>query len=320
MPTSIAFKKLTMNSLTTLAMVAVSQGAFAHTRLETPIVLENTKVHNRVTIGHGCPSATNRKPSVGISVVFPNAISYTPIIGVNSGKGVQYTSNPASTYLSTLAGYGSLIRNGGAWQNSVIKTDALGNIDGFWAGGTAYDQTVSTPVQVDFFANAVLINPTSCARSVTFELAIADYCDISKPSATAADEQVLYWSPIPNFSGVPGQPFGTSAGRVATTGAHAASAVQTGPSYSRYDGYADAAHTIAGDGWNSPATLKVVRNTTGTPATLTSAAIPANPLPSGCTGNGGAGDDVYIYPSADQINAELPVWSGINQNGTNYWQ
>lgn len=313
MSKSISVRKLAMCSLTAVVAAAASQGVFAHTRLETPIVLENTKVHNRVNIGHGCPAGTARKATFGTSVVFPNAVSYTPVIGVDSGSGKVYTSNPASTYLTTLAGIGALIRTGGPWQTTGIKADKLGNLDGFWAGGKAYDQTISTPINIDFYSAAVKINPASCARSVTFEFAIADFCDASVPGAAAKDEEILYWSPIPNFTGVPGAPFGAAT-------ADAARNVPVGPKYSNYDGYADAAHTIAGDGWGSPATLKVVRNTTGTPATLTSAAVAANPLPAGCTGNGGAGDDIYIYPSAEQINAELPIWSGTQQNGTNYWQ
>ena len=55
MSKTITFKKLAMYSLTTAAMVAASQGAFAHTRLETATVLEATRVHNQVNIGHGCP-------------------------------------------------------------------------------------------------------------------------------------------------------------------------------------------------------------------------------------------------------------------------
>jgi len=149
---------------------------------------------------------------------------------------------------------------------------------------------------------------------VTFVLAIADVCDATVPSTTATDEDVLYWSPIPNFPGVPGQPFGTPSGNPANTNL-SPSGVPAGPAYSKYDGYADAAHTLPGDGWGSPATLKVVRNTTGTPATLTSAAVAANPLPASC----GAGVDVYVYPSAEQINTELPVWSGTQQTGTLYW-
>ena len=164
----------------------------------------------------------------------------------------------------------------------------------------------ATPIQVDFNSAAVTINKDSCARSVTFELAIADICDLV-PSTAASDEEILYWSPIPNFTGVPGQPFGAPTADPTST--NIPGGIPAGPPYSHYDGYADAAHTIAGDGWGSPATLKVNRNLT------------TNPLPASCTGNAGAGDDVYVYPSAEQINAELPVWSGIHQGeGTNYWQ
>ena len=61
MSKSITFKKLAMCSLTTAAMVAASQGAFAHTRLETPTVVEGTRVHNHVELGHGCHNhATNQ--------------------------------------------------------------------------------------------------------------------------------------------------------------------------------------------------------------------------------------------------------------------
>ena len=291
------FKKLAMCSLTTAAMMAVSQGALAHTRLETPTVMEGTttghsqtnKVHNYVTIGHGCDGAA----TMGTSVVFPNAISYIPVIGVDStsGKGTAkvFTSNPASDYYSPLAGIGAFIRTG-VWEFSGVKADPLGNKDGFWAGGKAYDQSISTAINVDLYTNTVTINPASCARSVTFEIAIADFCDISVPGSSASDEQVQIWSPIPNFDGVPGQPFDVA------------------KPYSLYDGYHDAAHTVKGHGWNSPATLTVKRD------------LKNNPLPASCTGNGGLGDDVYVYPSADQINKELPVWSEPKQTGTLYWQ
>ena len=315
-----------MYALLPTAMAIVSQGSFAHTRLESPTILEGSSgvlAHNRVNIGHGCPPSTARNPTFGTNVVFPNAISYTPIIGVDgssAGKGtakIFATNQDASTYYSPLAGLGTLIREGGPFPYEVIKADAKGNVDGFWTGGKSYDQTISTPIQVSFKTAAITINPKSCARSVTFVLAIADICSVT-PSATATDAQVLYWSPIPNFTGVPGQPFGAPAAN--PTSKNLPGGIPAGPAFSLYDGYADAAHTIAGDGWGSPATLKVVRNTTGTPATLTTAAVVANPLPTGCAGNGGLGDDVYIYPSAAQINAELPIWSGTQQTGTNYWK
>ncbi len=314
---TISLKNLALSSLT-VALFAASQGAFAHTRLEIPTVPEGTtvghaqsgKVFNYVVIGHGCPPTATRQPTFGTTVVFPNAVSYTPVIGVNSKNtgataglaGAVYTTNPASGYYSPLAGIGQIIRTGGPWDYNNNKADALGNVDGFWAGGKSYDQTISTPVNIPFYTHAMTIKPQSCARSVTFELAIADFCnDVSTPSTAATDEQVLYWSPIPNFSGVPGAPFGTPVG-------DSTRKIPVGPKYSNYDGYQDAAHTFPGDGWGSPATLTVTRNTT------------ANPLPAGCTGNDGKGDDIFVFPSAQQINAELPVWSNANQTGTPYWQ
>ncbi len=93
--------------------------------------------------------------------------------------------------------------------------------------------------------------------------------------------------------GVPGVPFGTPAWRPAPTSPAASRSASLIPFL--YDGYSDAAHTLPGDGRGSPATLKVTRNLT------------TNPLPSGCTGNGGAGDDIYVFPSAQQINNEIPT-------------
>ena len=309
-------------------LAVFSQGSFAHTRLEYPNVIEKGSVHNRLNVGHGCAiSATAKGGSTfAQSAIFPNAVSYTPIIGVDSTgttwNNATYTTAAASTFYSPLAGIGTLLRADGAWPITLQKTDALGNNDGFIAGGKAYDQTVSAGVQTSVKTAAITIPATSCARSVTFMLAVADICDINVPSAVATDKEVLYWSPIPNFTGVPGQPFGSSKGN--PTNPNIAGGIPVGPAYSNYDGYTDAAHTIAGDGWASPATLKVWRNTTGTPATVANgvytAALAANPLPAGCTGHGGLGDDVYVFPSAAQINAEMPMYSGVKQSGTLYWQ
>ena len=99
----------------------------------------------------------------------------------------------------------------------------------------------------------------------------------------------------------------------------------------------DAAHTITGDGWSSPATLTVIRD------------VANNPVPTSCADNTfdvavttaknyGAispklnqpfakfnsatpslyqkGYDLYVYPSAAQINAEMPIVS----DGKTLWQ
>jgi hypothetical protein len=318
-PTLLTVKKMAKYSAMTAAMIVVSQGAFAHTRFETPTIVETaggySYVHNRLNIGHGCmlPSGVVGQPTFGTNVIFPNAAKYTPVIGVdstgaNTNVSKVYTTQPASDFYSPAASLGKLIRVGGPFPSASIKADALNNHDGFWTGGKNYDQTVSTQIQVDFAVGAITINPKSCARSVTFYAAIADFCNsASVPSNVATDQDILFWSPIPNFTGVPGQPFGAPTADLTST--NLSGGVPAAHAYSNYDGYEDAAHTKHGDGWGSPASLTVKRN------------LVTNPLPSGCTGNAGTGDDIYVYPSAEQINAEMPIWSGIHQGeGTNYWK
>ncbi len=312
MSRTVRLKKLALCSASTAILLAASQGVFAHTRLYTSVVPENTKLMNYVNIGHGCPPATARKATFGTSVVFPNAVGYTPIIGIDStsdGKGTAKVNSAiqAKDLYSPLSGIGTLVRATSPWPYSNNKLDALGNKSGFWAGGIAYDQADSTAIPVAFYSAAVKIVPASCARSVTFMLAIADICDTGAKSPNIGDEQALFWSPIPNFTGVPGQPFGAGV-------ADATRNIPVGPKFSNYDGWGNgdkvgmgAATATAGDGWGSPATLKVTRD------------LVTNPLPASCTGNGGKGDDVYVYPSAEQINKDLPVWSKANQTGDRYW-
>ncbi|MFZ4704169.1 MAG: hypothetical protein ACOYMG_29340, partial [Candidatus Methylumidiphilus sp.] len=183
---SNTIKNIAAVSFAVAALVA-SQAAFAHTRLETATSPEGIRVHNYVNISHGCPPATARKASFGTSVVFPNAISFAPVIGVDSGAGITYTANLASTYYSPLAGLAVMLNGGGAYPSGNLKVDAANNKDGFWAGGKAYDQTISTYVQTPFYSAAVSIAKTSCARSVTFYPAIVDICEGNAPSTTAGD-------------------------------------------------------------------------------------------------------------------------------------
>ena len=108
------------------------------------------------------------------------------------------------------------MRTGGPWPYEIIKADALGNVDGFWGGGKFYDQTVSTSIQTDFKTAAVKIAPTSCARSVTFELAIADICVHGAERYGCGCTGSLLVA-YPSFTGVPGAPFGTPAGNPTNT-------------------------------------------------------------------------------------------------------
>lgn len=334
----IPFKKLALVSATTAVLAVASQGAFAHTRLAYATVTEGYKIANYVNVGHGCPSATGpggRASSMGTNVIWPNAISYVPVLVKNDGSGkvLDTTTTPLTTY-APLTGTGVYMRGTTPWTNYGLHLDALGNTDGFWTGGAAYDQTVSEPVPVPMYTAAVTFPTASCARSVTFVAQVADYCSIATPSATADDEDVLYWSAIPDY---PGRPYGSPTAKAAVPGAHPSPAVPAGTKYSNYDGYQNAAHTTTGDGWSSPLTLTVIRD------------VANNPVPTSCADNTfdvtvttaknyGAispklnapfakfnsatpslyqkGYDLFVYPSAAQINAEMP----IVDKGTTVWQ
>ncbi len=156
MSRSIKINKKLLAAMSAVTLLAACQAAVAHTRLETPTVPEATRVHNRTVIGHGCADPTGavqtsgdfagsplvNQPTWGTTVVFPNAVSYTPIIGVDSTSGAGtakvYTTNPASTYYTPLSGIGAMIHTGGPWAATQNKVDALGNKDGFWAGGAFF--------------------------------------------------------------------------------------------------------------------------------------------------------------------------------------
>ena len=80
MPKLIAYNKLHMCSLMTAAMVAASQGTFADTRLQIPVIPEKTQVYNALAIVHGCDdpvTGTTSTPVFGESVVFPDGVDST---------------------------------------------------------------------------------------------------------------------------------------------------------------------------------------------------------------------------------------------------
>ncbi|MDP3282524.1 MAG: hypothetical protein Q8M57_16050, partial [Nitrosomonas sp.] len=72
------------------------------------------------------------------------------------------------------------------------KTDANDNVVGFWAGG---GNTLPHNLNgyIPFRAGAVIIEPTSCAKSVKFYISIADICQIT-PTSGFSDETVNLWT------------------------------------------------------------------------------------------------------------------------------
>jgi hypothetical protein len=276
MSKTITFKKLAMCSLTTAAMIAASQSVLAHTRLQSPTILEGTRVYNNVVIGHGCHNAatnSNSTPVMGTSVVFPDAAA--TVTSKPAGSASSVASAPAGAVTDYIAGagegYSKKVYSNDIFSVEGQKSNSLGNVVGFWTGGGSALPGINYTALIPFKTDAITIKAESCAKTVTFVVAIADVCELSNTSGFN-DENVNMWTPAVG---------------------------------SNYDG-------VGLHGYNSPATLKVVRNTTGTPATLTTAEVKANPLPASC----GAGLDITVTPTAEQLNRDLPA---IDANGVQLW-
>ena len=172
----------TQSALAMAVLAGTGQIASAHTRLETATVAENTRVTNNVIIGHGC----GEKNVIGTSVVFPDGVDSTITVDgqPHAGALTDYVQN-----------WGNLIQKN--YSKAVFsfedeKTDSKNNVVGFWAGGGG-----SLPHHLNgyipFRAGAVIIEPTSCAKSVKFYISIADICEIT-PVSGFSSETVNLWT------------------------------------------------------------------------------------------------------------------------------
>ncbi len=169
-------------SVMAVMTATAGQSVLAHTRLETPVVAENTRVTNNVIIGHGC----GENDVIGTSVVFPDGVDSTITVdgAAHTGALTDFVQN-----------WGNLMQKN--YSRAVFgfegeKTDANDNVVGFWAGG---GNTLPHHLNgyIPFRAGAVIIEPTSCAKSVKFYISIADICQIT-PTSGFSDETVNLWT------------------------------------------------------------------------------------------------------------------------------
>jgi hypothetical protein len=263
MLSSTSFKKLALCSMTT-AILAASQSGFAHTRLQTSTILENTRGYNNVVIGHGCGD----DPVMGTSVVFPDSTATVTSKPAGDANAAPTDAGAVTDWIEgTGEGYAKKVYSKELFVAEGQKTSSRGNTVGFWTGGGALPAHNYVGL-VPFRTDPINIQPASCAKTVTFVVSIGDVCKLT-PIDGFSEATANLWSPIVG---------------------------------SNYDGTAD---------HYTPATLKVVRNTEEIPATATTAAIPANPLPAEC----GDGLDITITPTAEQLNRDMPAV----ENGVQVW-
>ena len=181
-------------SVITGSVLAASQMASAHTRLQTPIIDENAARHgsnyNNQVISHGCrnpDTGTADINTAGTVVVFPDGVdSAITVDGVATDKGlIDFVSNWGSPVQK--------IQNKDVFTIEHEIKDPLGNVLGFWATGGTGLQGGLTGV-IPFRTSGVVIEPTSCAKTVKFVVAIADVCAFTNVSGFN-DATVMLWTP-----------------------------------------------------------------------------------------------------------------------------
>lgn len=165
-------------ALMSISLVSV-QSVFAHTRLRIPVIEENAANHgsnyNDVVIAHGCQNTTDGASTIdtlGMIIVFPDGKD--SIIEVDG----QPHTGPLTDFVANWLSPVTIIQDSSIFTHQEYIRDALGNKLGFWTGG-GKGLRAGYRGLMPFTTAGVVIEPTSCARSVTFVPAIADICEIT---------------------------------------------------------------------------------------------------------------------------------------------
>ncbi|TXI30465.1 MAG: hypothetical protein E6Q60_01660 [Nitrosomonas oligotropha] len=168
MLTTKQFNLSTQCVLAIAVLAGTTQIASAHTRLETATVNENTRITNNVVIGHGC----GENGIIGMSVVFPDGVDSTITVDGNPHAGAL------TDFVQNWGNSMQLAYSRAIFDFQDEKTDSNGNVVGFWVGG---GNTLPHHLNAYFTlrSGAVVIEPTSCAKSVKFSISIANICQIT---------------------------------------------------------------------------------------------------------------------------------------------
>lgn len=202
--------KLFAVSMVAAVTVIAAQGTLAHTRLKTSAINENNASHgsdyNDVVIAHGCQNETDGASTIdtlGTVVVFPDgkdSIITTKPAGSDSSVAATPHEGTFIDFVTNWASPVTIIQSKDVFEKQGYIKDSLGNKLGFWAGGGKL--TAGYRGLVPFTTAGVVINPDSCAKSITFVVSIADICEITDASGFS-NATVQLWTPAvgSNFDG-----------------------------------------------------------------------------------------------------------------------
>jgi len=174
-------KNLTQNLFAVTVMMAIGQSVHAHTGPDVSQINEGVRTSNNIVIGHGCGDNS----VIGISVVFPDGVDSTITVDGQAHNG------PLTDYVQNWTNANQKIYSRALFTYQDEKTDSNGNVVGFWAGGEPLPHNLTG--FVPFRTSAVVIEPTSCAKSVKFHISIADICEIT--DTTGFNESTVnFWA------------------------------------------------------------------------------------------------------------------------------
>ncbi|UJP06396.1 MAG: hypothetical protein LZF61_05360 [Nitrosomonas sp.] len=195
------FEWLVILAVIAFAVIA-TQNAFAHTRLKVPAIDENNANHgstyNDVVIAHGCQNETDGASTIdtiGTVVVFPDgkdSIITTKPAGGDSSVVATAHDGMLADFVTNWASPVTLIQSKDVFELQEYIKDSLGNKLGFWAGGGKLKAGYRG--LLPFTTAGVVINPDSCAKSVTFVVSIADVCEVTDKSGFS-NATVQLWVP-----------------------------------------------------------------------------------------------------------------------------
>lgn len=202
----IISKKLAL-TLVTGSILLASQMVSAHTRFQTPVIDEvasgGGNNYNNLVMVHGCTNpvtgATNINTIATVAVFPDGADSTVTVDGEVSDKSLHdFVTNWGSPVQK--------IQNRDIFDIEDEIKDSLGNVLGYWAAsidGTGLKGGLTGLVPLR--TSGVIIDSTSCAKSVKFVLGIADICEITD-EAGFSDATVMLWTPAvgSKFDGVEG--------------------------------------------------------------------------------------------------------------------
>lgn len=171
-------------TLAAAALLSIGQHAAAHTRLDIATVNEGMRITNNVVIGHTCGAGTY---VIGTSVVFPDGVDSTVLVDGQPHAGAL------TDFVVNWGNNVQMFLNRSVFDLMNEKTNQLGNVVGFWAGGGPGlpDNLYAT---VPFRLNAVNFESTSCAKSVKFNVSIIDICQITGPDALHTPGVAELWT------------------------------------------------------------------------------------------------------------------------------